>query len=110
MPDSGAISAEAALQRGLDAQRASRYEEALALLLLALESARAARDSAQVATALRSIGFVYDDLGDYAAALDHHLQALALDEARGDDGARAMTLRTIGIVYSKYGDAAQGLD
>jgi diguanylate cyclase (GGDEF)-like protein len=105
-----AAPAASALQRGLEAQRASRYEEALGLLLAALEAGRAARDSAQVAAALRAIGFVYDDLGDYAAALDHHLQALALDEARGDDGARAMTLRTIGIVYSKSGDAAQGLE
>jgi diguanylate cyclase (GGDEF)-like protein len=104
------LPAATALQRGLDAQRASRHEEALGLLLTALEAGRAGRDSAQVAAAQRAIGFVYDDLGDYAAALDHHLQALALDEARGDDGARAMTLRTIGIVYSKSGDVAQGLD
>ena len=108
--ESPAALAASALQRGLEAQRASRYEEALALLLAALEAGRAARDREQVASALRAIGFVYDDLGDYAAALDHHLEALALDEARGDDGARAMTLRTIGIVYSKSGDAAQGLD
>ena len=99
-----------ALRLALEAKRASRHEEALSLLWTALEAARAARDSAQVAAALREIGFVYDDLGDYAAALDHHLQALALDEARGDDAARAMTLRTIGIVYSKSGEAVQGLE
>jgi diguanylate cyclase (GGDEF)-like protein len=109
-PHAAPLSAQEALRLGLEAQGASRYEEALGHLLRALESGRAARDVAAVASALRAIGFVYDDLGDYAAALDHHLQALALDEARGDDGALAMTLRTIGIVYSKSGDAAQGLD
>lgn len=109
-PDAGPPAGQAALQRGLEARQAARYEEALALLLAALDAGRSANDGAQEAAALRAIGFVYDDLGDYAAALDHHLQALAIDEARGDDGARAMTLRTIGIVYSKSGDAAQGLE
>jgi diguanylate cyclase (GGDEF)-like protein len=106
----GVAQGESALARGLEARRAARYEDSLGELLAAVEAGRAAGDSAQVAAALRAIGFVYDDLGDYAAALDHHLQALALDEARGDDAARAMTLRTIGIVYSKSGDAAQGLE
>jgi diguanylate cyclase (GGDEF)-like protein len=99
-----------ALQLGQQAQQSARYEEALRLLLTALQASRAEGDGALEAAALRAIGFVYDDLGDYAAALEHHLQALALDEARGDDRARAMTLRTIGIVYSKAGDAAAGLD
>jgi diguanylate cyclase (GGDEF)-like protein len=109
-PNVEPLSAEQALQRGLQAQRGARYEEALGLLLTALDAARSASERTQEAAVLRAIGFVYDDLGDYAAALDHHLQALAIDESRGDDGARAMTLRTIGIVYSKSGDAGQGLE
>ncbi len=108
--DAGPLAAAQALSRGQEAQREARYEEALRLLLAALERSRADGDRVIEAAALRAIGFVYDDLGDYAAALEHHLLALALDEARGDDRARAMTLRTIGIVYSKAGDAAQGLE
>jgi diguanylate cyclase (GGDEF)-like protein len=109
-PDREPLSAEEALRRGTDARAAAHYEEALACLLAALDAARSVSDVEREAAALRTIGYVYDDLGDYAAALDHHLQALALDEARGDDAARAATLRTIGIVYSKSGDAAQGLE
>jgi diguanylate cyclase (GGDEF)-like protein len=101
------------IEQALAAHRAGRYEDALALLRAGLATARAtpgAEGDGAVARALRGLGFVYDDLGDYPTALEYHLQALALDEARGDDAARAVTLRTIGIVYSKAGDPVQGLD
>lgn len=105
-----AAEVEARLLRAGLLLRQARYEAAFDDAHAALQSSNGRADHAGAARALRAIGHVYDDLGDYALALEHHLQALALDEQHGAAASRANTLRTIGIVYSKAGDPRQGLD
>lgn len=95
--------------RGSLAQTEARYEDALRFLTRALEVQSVRGDQPARADALRAIGRVYDELGDFSRALDYHFQALGIDERTGDDSSRAASLRTIGVVYSKSGDARQGL-
>lgn len=105
----GATLAQMLVLRGSLAQTEARYEDALRLLTHALDVLGVLADQPARAEALRAIGRVYDDLGDFARALDYYLQALGIDERTGNDASRAASLRTIGVVYSKSGDARQGL-
>lgn len=85
------------------------YAVALDAYARAAQLAEAQGDQARFATALRSSGFVLDNLGDFARALDFQVRAFAIDEAMRDPRGRALSLRTIGISASKAGDAARGL-
>jgi len=86
------------------------HDRALAAFGEALHIATAQADPDARARLLRSIGFTYDELGDFAQSLDHHLRALEIEEASGNAEGRAATLRAIGVVYSRSGDAETGLD
>lgn len=105
-----ALHAEALQLCGSLGHRLARFEDALADLHAAHDAFDALEHDGGRARTLRSIGHVLDDLGDYARALEHQLQALALDERSGDDASRAMTLRTIGVVHSKAGEPLRGLE
>lgn len=60
------------------------------------------------ASALTSIGVVYENKGDFESSFKHHLKALRLKEQIGDKAALANSYLNIGIAYSSSGQNAKG--
>jgi tetratricopeptide (TPR) repeat protein len=70
---------------------------------LALRAARRARDRHATANALRSLGDVHAQLGQFTRAVGELEQALALFETLGDRDGEARTLVNLGNAYREQG-------
>ncbi len=90
--------------------RVARLPAAIAYYQRALALYRQTNDRDGETTALSSIGYVYDALGDKRKALDFYEQALLLQRQVGDRGGEATTLNNIGGVYDALGDKRKALD
>lgn len=106
-PPKPAPEVQALLDKGKEAQGASRSEDALrdALRLFneALEKSRALGDKVGEGNMLRNIGNVYLDTGQPQKALAFLEQALPLFRQAGDKAGEASTLGNIGFVQEKPG-------
>src|SRR5260221_599082 len=72
---------QALLDRGLEAEKSTRLEDALRLYNAALEKSRAIPDQIGEATVLTQIGIVYRTMGLSQKALTFYEQALPLHRA-----------------------------
>jgi diguanylate cyclase (GGDEF)-like protein len=85
-------------------RRHGNLDSAEALEERALELRRALNDQRGIGTVLSNLGTIARDRGDFARALDLHLQALAVREHSGDD--LELTLRNLALIYRELGDDA----
>lgn len=60
--------------------------------------------------ALNNLGFINNDLGDIAKALEYHHKSLRLREEIADKPGIALSLNNIGYVYNSQGDAVKALE
>ncbi|MGQ9805686.1 MAG: adenylate/guanylate cyclase domain-containing protein [Chlorobiales bacterium] len=88
----------------------ANYEESLAESSGSLMMFEELRDKLGAATALNTIGNVYQSLGDYANALDFHTKSLSLRQALRDKHGESISLNNIGNVYQKLGDYQNALN
>jgi serine phosphatase RsbU (regulator of sigma subunit) len=63
-----------------------------------------------IAQAINNIGFMYDDQGDLAKALDYYRAGLAVREEIGDNHGIAESLNNIAIGFEKQGDIPHALE
>lgn len=60
--------------------------------------------------ALNNLGFINNDLGDIAKALEYHHKSLRLREEIGDKNGIALSFNNIGYVYNSQGDTVKALE
>jgi len=85
-------------------RRHGRLDEAVEHEQRSLELQRKRDDPNGIATALSNLGTIARDRGDYAQALDLHLQANAIRERI--DVRLELTLRNLALIYRDLGDDA----
>ena len=83
-------------------RRHGRLDDAVAHEQRALELQRALDDKNGIATALSNLGTIARDRGDYAQALDLHLQSDAIREKI--DVRLELSLRNLALIYRDLGD------
>lgn len=88
----------------------ANYKEALAESSGSLMMFEELGDKLGAATALNTIGNVYQSLGDYANALDFHTKSLSLRQTLRDKHGESISLNNIGNVYQKLGDYQNALN
>jgi diguanylate cyclase (GGDEF)-like protein len=86
-------------------RRHGKLDSAVAHEQRALELQRALGDQDGIATALSNLGTIARDRGNFAQALDLHLQSLAIREHT--DVRLELTLRNLALIYRDLGDDAQ---
>ncbi len=86
-------------------RRHGKLDSAVAHEQRALELQRSLGDQDGIATALSNLGTIARDRGDFAQALDLHLQSLAIREHT--DARLELTLRNLALIYRDLGDDAQ---
>src|SRR5690606_35554012 len=96
----------AELGLGLGARREGRFEEAETYLRNWLERSRRGEGPAAVALGFAELGFLAEQRGDAAAALEAHTAGLADAEATGDPRALALGLEGVAGARALAGDAA----
>ncbi|MER7706392.1 tetratricopeptide repeat protein [Kitasatospora sp. NPDC097605] len=84
--------------------------EALGLGLRALDATRRLGDPAGEASALRHLGLVQYQLGDFPQALDLLHRALALQRGTGNRGGEAHVLANLGLTLTRMGRLEEALD
>jgi len=89
---------------GLIAYYQGRYDDALALLTSALDTARAVNDSVGITKAVANLGMVWTDLGDYARARTAYEQARDFMFATGDKRSGANALSNMGMLEIRVGN------
>lgn len=85
-------------------RRHGKLDSAVAHEQRALHLQRALGDQDGIATALSNLGTIARDRGDFAEALDLHLQSLAIREHT--DVRLELTLRNLALIYRDLGDDA----
>lgn len=85
-------------------RRHGNLDSAQTLEESALQLQRDLNDERGIGTVLSNLGTIARDRGDFASALDLHLQALAVREHSGDD--LELTLRNLALIYRELGDDA----
>jgi DNA-binding SARP family transcriptional activator/tetratricopeptide (TPR) repeat protein/DNA-binding XRE family transcriptional regulator len=76
----------------------------------ALELARGTQDRATQANAHNDLGIVFERLGRYQEALDHHRQAFTIRRQLGDRRGQAASLGNLGNVHWRLGHYQEALD
>jgi diguanylate cyclase (GGDEF)-like protein len=89
---------------GVVARRHGELDNAVAHEQHSLELQAALGDEVGAARALSNLGTIARDRGDFARALDLHMQSLAIRE-RVDENLE-LTLRNLGLIYRDLGDDA----
>ncbi|MFE6869231.1 ATP-binding protein [Kitasatospora sp. NPDC057692] len=84
--------------------------EALGLGVRALRATRRLGDPAGEAAALRHLGLVHYQLGDFPQALDLLHQALEIRRRSGDRGGEAHVLANLGLTLTRTGRLEEALD
>ncbi len=87
----------------------SRYSEALATGLKALELANQLSDLRMIASVDNILGTVYWRLADYSSALDHYIHGLRLLEIEPDPGEEVFLLQGLGALHYEIGDYEEAL-
>lgn len=90
--------------------RKGHYPQAIVLLQEMCKLCRARSDREQEALAHRLLGIVYDEMGEFLAAIDHHAQALALDEAINAKASIYLDLNNLANVLTVTGDYSAALN
>lgn len=92
-------------------RRAGDLDGALVSFQRGLELARSLGDRGATARTLNNIGVVYDNLGNYARALDYYLESLSIKEENQADIVDVVTtIGNIGALYNKQGDFGLALE
>jgi serine phosphatase RsbU (regulator of sigma subunit)/Tfp pilus assembly protein PilF len=63
-----------------------------------------------LADALNNIGYILNNQGDVAGALEHHRQCLAISEKMDDQAGMAYTYNNMGAIYLNMGDMARAVE
>lgn len=87
----------------------SKYDQALAFALEALELFSDLPDQEKQASVLTIIGNVYQGLGHFTEALSYHLKSLKIKEELSDQRGQAVSLVNIGNAYHELKDYQQAL-
>ena len=74
-----------------------------------MSSARRVEDTHRIARACSNLGGVYQNRGQFHAALDNYHQALVLGREQGDRTQIALALNNIGNLYHIQGDNVRAL-
>src|SRR5207245_937614 len=91
-PPQPSTEVEALVNKARQAYQAHKLPESLSLFNEAVARARALSDKAGEASALHSLGLLYDNRGERQHALEYYNQALALERAVADRAGEAKTL------------------
>lgn len=87
----------------------NQYEAARDFYTQALEQAKIAKDSENIAGIHINIGITFDFAGDYPKAIDSYLKALKYFEKLGNKDDMALALSNIGIVHFYNGDFKEAI-
>ena len=109
-PDSGTRELAISLRtQGYCLEHLSRYGEALALVLRAMELANQLADRRLIASMDNVLGNIYWRLADYSSALDHFMHGLRLIQIEPDAEQEVFLLQGLGALHHDIGDHEEAL-
>lgn len=85
------------------------YDKAFDYGLKSLEVREEVGDQLDIAFTLRTIGWLYYDIGFYDNAIEYHRKVLALHEAMNDEERIAYSYNSLGLIYAKKNDHTTAL-
>ncbi|HEY9606423.1 MAG TPA: CHAT domain-containing tetratricopeptide repeat protein [Allocoleopsis sp.] len=102
--------ADRLLQQGIEQFQTSQFEATLQSFQQALTIYREIKNRQGEGWALGNLGNVYEELGDYAQAIDYSKQQLAIAREIHDRQSEGAALGNLGLAYLSLGDYAQAID
>ncbi|MEQ9289239.1 MAG: tetratricopeptide repeat protein [Cyclobacteriaceae bacterium] len=85
------------------------YDKAFDYGLKSLEVREEVGDQLDIAFTLRTLGWLYYDIGFYDNAIEYHRKVLALHEAMNDEERIAYSYNSLGLIYAKKNDHTTAL-
>ena len=102
--------ARAEMNIGIGHYFMGEYRQAMEAYRTALETASAAADTANIASALNNIGILYFVWGEHDLAIDYYLRSVRFYEQIGDREGLAKGYNNVAGVMHSAGEYAQALD